>query len=136
MAGDLYPVSGPLSKVSPLPVVKMKIEGVTGNSGPVSLTLPSGEFCKGRWSVTAPRMGGVVSTSASARVSSGLETAFVEMNGTSYVSVAKPGVNKGQAVLVGEKGAIIECAFLVGSGTASGYGTAVDNRGNVYKVLF
>ena len=136
VTGRLYPVAGTYSKQIPLPVVSMKVAGVTGNSGPVSLTLPSGEKCAGTWSVVAPRVAGVVQSSGSGSVSSGLNSAFFQMNGTSFVNVGAPGTNKGQAMLTGDRGTVIECAFVVGSGTASGYGTATDNRGNVFKVIF
>lgn len=58
------------------------------------------------------------------------------LHGTSFQNVAQPGVNKGQAMLVGTGGTVMECAFVVGSGTASGYGAAKDNRGKVFKVIF
>ncbi len=136
ITGNLYPVEGPLARAQPLPVVEIKIDGVQGNSGAASLVLPSGEKCSGRWSVVAPRMAGIVNHSASGSVSSGLDTAFVRVHGTSFVNLAAPGVNRGQAMLAGEQGTVIEAAFLVGSGTASGYGAATDNRGNTFKLLF
>ncbi len=136
ISGDLYPVEGPLSKSQPLPVIPIKIDGVTGNSGPTSLTLPSGEKCHGRWSVVAPRMAGIVRHSSAGTVSSGLDTAFIQIHGTSFVNMSAPGINRGQAMLTGDQGTVIEAAFLVGSGTASGYGAAKDNRGNVFKLLF
>jgi hypothetical protein len=136
VTGNLFPVQGPLTKAQPLPVIPIKIDGVTGNSGPASLTLPDGEKCVGRWSVVAPRMVGSMGHSGSGTISSGLDTAFVQVHGRSFVNVGAPGVNQGQAMLIGASGTVIEAAFLVGSGTASGYGVAKDNRGNVFKVLF
>ena len=47
-----------------------------------------------------------------------------------------PGVNKGEAVLVGDRGTVIQVEFYTGSGTAYGTGVAKDNKGNIYKVLF
>jgi hypothetical protein len=53
------------------------------------------------------------------------------------VTVAKmPGVVRGEAVLVGERGTVMQVEFYTGSGTGHGTGVATDNRGNVYKVLF
>lgn len=114
----------------------MKVHNVERNSGTVELTLPSGELCQGNWSVTAPRVRGSAIHSSTGSISSGLNNDFVQMHGTSFIDIAAPGVNKGQAMLVGNAGTILECAFLVGSGTASGYGTAKDNKGNIYKVIF
>lgn len=136
ITGHLYPVEGRLSKQVPVPVVSMKVHNVERNSGKVELTLPSGEFCTGNWSVTAPRMVGTATSFGSGSISSGLDSSFISMHGTSYINAAAPGVNKGQAMLVGSGGTVIECAFFVGSGTASGYGTAKDNRGNIFKVIF
>jgi len=47
-----------------------------------------------------------------------------------------PGVNKGEAVLVGDRGTVIQVEFYTGSGTANGTGVAKDNKGNTWKVLF
>ena len=47
-----------------------------------------------------------------------------------------PGVNRGQAMSFCESGKSIEAEFLTGSGTANGYGVAVDSNGNIYKLLF
>lgn len=136
ITGNLYPVSGPLAKYVPLPEIAMKVDGVTGNSGDVSLILPSGERCTGRWSVVAPRMVGVVTQSGSGTISSGLDTVFLQIHGQSFVNMAQPGINRGQAMLTGERGTVIESAFLVGSGTASGHGVAKDNHGNTFKLIF
>src|SRR4051812_30653257 len=51
----LYPISGPLSKQSPPPVLRAKVNGITGNTGSLTLTLPDGEQCEGTWSSIAPR---------------------------------------------------------------------------------
>lgn len=136
VTGNLYPVEGPLSEIRPLPVIPIEIQDVQRNSGRARLVLPSGEVCSGQWSVVAPRMAGTVTTTGSGTVSSGLDSTFVEIHGQSFVNVAAPGVNKGQAILTGDRGTVIEAAFLVGSGTASGHGVARDDRGNVFKVLF
>ena len=55
-------------------------------------------------------------------------------SGYSFGSAAR--VNSGQAMLVGNRGTVIEIEFRVGSGTASGTGVGKDNKGNVFKVLF
>lgn len=136
VTGHLYPVEGELSKTRPLPEIPIKIEGVLGNSGKASLTLPSEEKCVGRWSVVAPRIAGHATYHGTGTVSSGLDSAFVNVHGQSFVNMGAPGINKGQAMLVGSSGTTIEAALLVGSGTASGYGVATDNRGNIYKVIF
>jgi hypothetical protein len=125
-----------MAKLSPLPVIDAKIHGVLGDSGDIDLTMPDGEVCKGHWSVTAPKMAGRIQSSETGTVRSGLETAFIQVHGSSFYHGIVPGVNNGQAMVTGPRGTVVEVAFKVGSGTASGFGVAIDNRGNTYKVLF
>ncbi|WP_048648979.1 hypothetical protein [Nitratireductor soli] len=125
----LYPVEGPLAGQVPLPVVQAKAVGVETNSGPLSLTLPSGEKCQGTWSSVAPRFqtvstGSLFSSYGGAIFGSGVTTGNVA------------GVNKGHAFLSCSAGTTIDAEFFTGSGTANGYGIAKDSQGNVYKMLF
>ena len=136
ITASLYPVEGPLAKISPLPVIPVKVSNVTSDSGPITLTMPNGEVCTGRWSVVAPKYTAISNSSSSGTISSGLDQAFVHIHGSSVTSGALPGINRGQAMVTGTQGTIMEVVFLVGSGTASGYGAAKDNRGNIYKLLF
>ena len=41
-----------------------------------------------------------------------------------------------EAMLVGDRGTVIQVEFYTGSGTANGTGVAKDNKGHVFKVLF
>ena len=136
ITAHLYPTKGPLSSIAPLPVIDAQIHGVLGGSGNIELTMPDGEACKGHWSVTAPQMAGSISTFGTGAFTSGIEQAFVSIHGSSFYSGSLPGVNNGQAMVTGPKGTVIDVAFKVGSGTASGFGVAIDNHGNTYKVLF
>ena len=49
----LYPVQGPLSAQTPLPVLFAKITGAF-NPGDISVVLSDGEMCKGRWVLVHP----------------------------------------------------------------------------------
>jgi len=69
-------------------------------------------------------------------MSSGIQTAYTTVYGTGFTVSNVPGVNKGTAYLVGDKGTTVEVEFFTGSGTASGNGVAIDSKGNVYKVIF
>ena len=124
ITADVYPVAGPLSVQVPLPVLKARVNGVTSNSGTITLKMPDGELCKGRWSSVAPRTAGYISGNVGLASVSG-----------SYVGI-KPGMNRGEAFLAGDRGTTMTVVFYTGSGTANGYGTAQDNKGNFYKVLF
>lgn len=50
---SLYPVKGPLSEQKPLQVLTAHVDGIMGNTGSISLTMPDGELCKGKWSSAA-----------------------------------------------------------------------------------
>lgn len=126
---DFYPVQGPLAQQVPLPIIKAKAVGVEGNSGPITLTLPGGESCSGRWSSVAPKFAAVSSGSLFSLYGGALF-------GSSVTTGIMPGTNKGQAFLTCSRGTTIESEFVTGSGTANGYGISRDSAGNVYKMLF
>ena len=132
----LYPVEGPLSQKHPPIVLEARADGITGNTGNISLTLPDGENCKGKWSVIAPLSVGISTVSANSTFTSGIASAWGTVYGSGYTIRNVPGVNRGEAILVGDKGTTIQLEFYTGSGTANGIGAARDNRGNIYKVLF
>lgn len=125
---NLYPVSGPLSEVKPLPVIKARASGILGNSGRLTLTMPDGEVCEGKWSSAAGTAVGVSSGS--------LFSQYGASYWSGYTVGTKAGENRGQAILVGSQGTVLEVEFYTGSGTANGFGLAKDNRGNIYRVLF
>lgn len=126
---DLFPIAGPLSHTVPLSVLTAKVDGITGNTGGVSLVMPDGETCKGRWSSAAPTY--TASTSGS------LWDRYGNLAGFSGTTVGiAPGVNRGEAFLACSRGTTIKVEFFTGSGTANGYGLAEDSRGNVFKMLF
>lgn len=124
----LYPVEGTLSKTVPLPEIEAQVNGIMGNTGSISLTMPDGEQCSGRWSSAA---GQTVSAETV-----NLWSQYGSVGGTSIKVANQGGVNRGEAVLKCDKGGLVEAEFYTGSGTANGFGKAKDNRGNVFKVIF
>ncbi len=132
----LYPVEGPLSKEQPLPVLLATADGIMGNTGNISLTLPDGEFCKGKWSSIAPISVGFSTASATGTAASGMTSVWSTVYGSGFSMSNLPGVNKGEAMLVGNRGTVIKVEFYTGSGTANGTGVAKDNKGNIFKMLF
>jgi len=125
---SMYPIEGPYSKTTPLPVVKATAIGVENNSGPIKATLPDGQTCQGTWSSVAPQTG-QVSTGA-------LFTQYGAVFGSTVSRGIMPGVNKGQAFMTCSKGTTVDAEYYTGSGTANGYGIAKDSNGNVFKMLF
>ena len=132
----LYPVEGPLSKQVPLPVLKARADGITGNTGNITLTMPDEEELRGRWSSIAPRQVTFSSGSGAASVQSGMAQAWAQVYGSGFSVSNLPGVNRGEAMLTGSKGTVLQVEFFTGSGTANGNGVARDNHGNVFKVIF
>jgi hypothetical protein len=125
---NLYPVEGPLAAQKPLPVIVATADGITGNTGNLTLVLPTAESCSGKWSSVAPQMAAVTNTS--------LFTRYGAVAGFSVTTGPVPGVNRGQAFLTCTRGTTIEAEFFTGSGTANGYGVARDSNSNVYKMIF
>jgi hypothetical protein len=125
---NLYPVDGPLSRSKTPVAITAKVGGITGNTGLFELTMANGAVCKGKWSSVAPTF---VETS---NVS--LLTRYGSVIGSGTTSGNLAGANKGQAYAICNDGNTINAEFLTGSGTANGYGVAVDKRGNVFKLIF
>jgi len=124
----LFPVEGPLSEAVPVPQIAATVNGILGNSGSLSLTMPDGESCTGQWSSAAGA--GVSTTSGS------LLGQYGSVYGTATTVSTGSGQNPGAAILTCDKGRTIQVEFVTGAGTATGFGFAKDNRGNVYRVLF
>lgn len=131
-----YPVSGPISESAPVPAIEAKADGIMGNTGNISLTLPSGEVLKGRWSVIAPMSVNYSQSSVSATATNGMSSVWTQVYGNGLTIRNKPGVNRGEAFLTGNLGSTMQMEFYTGSGTANGFGVAKDNKGNIYKVIF
>jgi hypothetical protein len=125
---NLYPVKGPLSEEHPSPVLVARVDGIMGNTGNITLAMPDGESCRGRWSSAAGMAVGYGNVH--------LFSQYGSVLGTGYSVGNVPGVNRGEAILFCDRGTKIEVEFYTGSGTANGYGLAKDTRGNLYKVLF
>ena len=125
---SLFPVEGPLSKQIPVPTIKATVNGIMGNTGDISLTMPDGENCIGKWS-----------SAAGAGVSVGTGN-LIGTYGSAYgigTSVSTgTGQNPGQAFLTCSEGRTIQIEFITGAGTANGFGIAKDNKVNIYLILF
>ena len=90
--------------------------------------MPDGEWCSGQWSSAA---GAQVSTTRGS-----LFGQYGSVHGTATTVSTGSGQNPGVAFLICDRGRTIEVEFVTGAGTATGFGFAKDNRGNVYRVLF
>ena len=125
---QFYPLQGAIATDDPALVIEATMRNVNGTSGPVSFRLPDRNDCEGTWSSLTPktvsRSGGVSLTWKKVGGDVGAKTDTVA------------GVNDGEIYAVCEDGTRVQGTFVIGSGTASGTGSATDTNGNVYKLLF
>jgi hypothetical protein len=125
---NMYPVKGPYADLKIKPVITAIAHDVQRGTGVFEVTMPDGEKCLGKWSSAA----GVMRTSTTGTI----WTKYGPIVGVGSTTSNVPGVNRGQAMSFCGSGTTLEAEFLTGSGTANGYGVAVDSNGNVYKMLF
>ncbi|MBA3908985.1 MAG: hypothetical protein C0524_03665 [Rhodobacter sp.] len=125
---QLYPLEGPIATADPTLVIKATAQNTNGTSGPLSFRLPDRVKCEGTWSSLTPR-----TVSNTKGLSLTWKKTGGELGGEKK-TVA--GVNNGEIYAVCDDGTRVQGTFVIGSGTASGTGTASDTNGNVYKLLF
>jgi hypothetical protein len=128
LTATMLPVEGPLSLQRPVPVLQVKADGILGNSGNISFTMPDGETCRGRWA-----------SAAGAGFSVGSATLLSQYGPTvlsGYTISTGEGQNPGQALVTCTKGRTFQIEFVTGAGTAHGFGVGKDNEGNLYRFVF
>ncbi len=125
---QLYPLEGPIARSDATVVIEATAKNTRGTSGELSFRLPEKLRCDGTWTSLTPRI-----VSRSKGLSLTLRKTGGEIgNGSETVA----GVNSGEIYAVCEDGTRVQGTFVIGSGTASGTGTATDTNGNIYKLLF
>lgn len=125
---QFYPLDGEIAAADPALVIEATMRNVGGTSGPLSFRLPERGKCDGTWSSLTPK---TVSRSQ------GLSLTWKKTGGELGRETATvAGVNDGEVYAVCTDGTRVQGTFSIGSGTASGTGSATDTNGNVYKLLF
>ncbi|MDR3772642.1 MAG: hypothetical protein P4L26_04790 [Terracidiphilus sp.] len=130
--GQLYPVQGPLAALAPAPVYDATITVSSKSGTSISLVLANGETFGGAW-------GGIVESSVNAKTP-GAPAAYPPQPNLSFAWDAIYGQGDfvahilgravGHAVLTGSQGTALQVEI-------QGHrGVAVDNRGNLYKVVW
>lgn len=99
--------------------------------GSVEFVLPSGEVCKGEYVTVAGGTTSWGSVFATVYGPGGSATA----TGTGYGRSIE-NMQKGTAIAIGNRGAVIECEYVTSAYGAQGYGACKDNKGNRYKLMF
>lgn len=137
----LYPVQGPLSAQTPLPVYLAKLTGAL-NSGSISAVLNDGEIGKGRWHVihrVIPAKGADAATDPTA-FNMSAEWDFVYGPGF-YVSHVLGARQYARAVVTGNKGTVLNVEMYKPNNEENNTpsaikGVAKDNNNNVFKLAF
>jgi hypothetical protein len=124
----MVPVSGPLSETRPVPVVKVRADGIMGNSGSIAFVLPENDHCKGRWSSAA----GQQVTVAGGSLISQYGAAYL----SGYSTSTGGGQNPGRALAVCDSGRVLDLEFVTGAGSAHGFGIGKDNQASVCRFVF
>lgn len=125
---QLYPLKGEIALTDPTTVIEATAKNTRGTSGALSFRLPGRGKCDGTWTSLSPK---VVSNSK------GLALTWKKTGGEVGREISTvAGVNSGEIYAICADGTRVQGTFVIGSGTASGTGTASDTNGNVYKLLF
>nr|HEV7953841.1 hypothetical protein [Candidatus Acidoferrales bacterium] len=147
----MYPVQGPLATQSPGTVYSAKLTGLL-YSGDITITTPSGEVCKGRWSLVKgaasadPTPASTPNPSAtpdSTPVIAGMPAAWDTVYGKGYYVAHVLGQNAyAHSTVTGNRGTVLDVDFYKVDNGPHGhppleiYGVAKDNQGDVFKLAF
>jgi hypothetical protein len=136
---QFYPVQGPLSAQTPVPVLVAKVNGIF-TPGNISLVLDDGEVCKGRWT-RVPAIQSPNGAAAASPASNEIAGAWDAVYGTGfYVSHILGARLHLEARLSGDRGTVLNAEmYRTGENASSELGpirgVAKDNRGNIYKLV-
>jgi hypothetical protein len=145
----LYPVKGPLSLQTPVPVYKAKMtQAPMVPSGAFSAVLGGGEVCKGKWEMIfgsrTPKPAAPGADPSAQNLAADWDTVY----GTGYYSFKVLSSQFMRGVATGNRGTILnvemywnEYNSVPGPPNGSNVvremaGVAKDNKGNIYKLAF
>jgi len=143
----LYPVHGPLSTQTPLPVYVAKLaHGL--KSGNFSAILNNGEVCKGRWELVPPSNSSKGATTAGVPSANNMSAEWDTIYGPGFYSNEVLGADfYMRAVLTGNRGTLLNVEMFANQSpepsarhddpiTRIMKGVAKDNKGNTYNLVF
>jgi hypothetical protein len=136
--GHLYPIQGPLSTGSAAPVYTVQYALRAGHIN-FSAVLANGEFFKGRLTgntkpETKTRLQDVNNPPATPQTIADLSAAWDTVYGKGYyVAHILGNISVARAALTGSQGSVLQIAVLWGQNTVNG--VALDDKGNIYKVV-
>jgi hypothetical protein len=127
LTAKAYPVAGPA--VQGGKVLDAKFTWAGNGSGTVTLTLPDGEVCTGRYATV---VGGIMSPETVAA-----QGGAVAVSSSSVSTGDIRGLQTSRAMLIGTRGTIVDFeGYTSGANPTHGFGRAKDNKGNVWKVIW
>lgn len=132
----LYPVEGPLAAQTPQPVFKGQIRHPIFAMGSQFLLLKSWTLANGDVLTGKPKTAKATSVNtpapqASAPPQPNLAFAWDEVYGQGFFVARILGKEIGQGIFVGKQGTVLQVESLDGRS-----GVAVDNKGNIYKMVW
>ena len=143
----IYPVHGPLSTQTPLPVYVAKLtHGL--KSGDLSAILNNGEVCKGRWELVPPPTSSKAATPPVLPSANNLSAEWDAIYGPGFYSKEVLGADfYMRAVLTGNRGTVLDVEMYANQSpepsarhdnpiTRIMKGVAKDNKGNIYNMVF
>jgi hypothetical protein len=130
LTAKAYPVAGPAAKSKAILLAKFTWAG--GGTGKVTVTMPDGEVCEGRYATV---VGGIVSPDMAA-IGANSSTAIA----VSSVSVSTGdirGLQTSRAMLMGDRGTMMEFeGYTSGANPTHGFCVAKDDKGSVWKIIW
>lgn len=125
LSATAYPVAGPAAQVGKTCTAKFTWAG--GGTGTITIVLPSGEVCTGRYATV---VGGVISPDIAADTGGSVAIASVSSGDIR-------GLQTSRAMLLGNHGTIIDFeGYTSGANPTHGFGRAKDNKGSIWKVIW
>jgi hypothetical protein len=147
----MYPVKGPLSLQTPVPVYKAKMtQGPMIPYGSFSAVLGDGEVCKGQWKLIFGSKNPQPAAPGTGASTQGLAAEWDTVYGTGYYSFKVLSASSFmRAEATGDRGTIVNVEMFYNNPTAASpvspndltvvremAGVAKDNKGNLYKLVF
>lgn len=119
----------PSFKGMDIQLAQARMSNFLADHGTMSLALPNGETCRGKWKIAKKHFAGVPRES--------LLNAMGPLTGRNVSIVgSEPTSRNGTASLYCYEGTTVELDFVTRRGTADGYGVARDSGGRYYLIDF
>jgi len=128
VGGRLYPVQGPMASLTAPPVLTAKLYQ---SHLRITLTLANGELFNGQLKVLYPSSSNLNPAGAPpSPPQPNLAYAWDTVYGQGYFVAHVLGQQLGQAVITGNQGTVIQVEVAIA------HGVAIDNKGNIFKIVF